>query len=218
MRSSKNNEFKLCTGCKKEFPNNTDYFFHAKQKNKDGTYRHSLRGKCKPCYIGPLKEKIVRTHKTCTNCHIEFPNTTEYYRYMRDIKGCKYLRAWCKKCEIIRGSEYSLIRDHKTRAKELELTVEEYSKNSRLYMGWAAYKSKFPDSTYDEYIKHKTSSRERHDAVRKINRDTLSEIYVKQMLVKRTNISISEIEMYPELIELKHKQLNLYRQLKQNAE
>ena len=217
MRSLKDSLTKLCTSCKKEFPNNTEYFFHARQKNKDGTYRHSLRGKCKTCYIGPHKEKIVRTHKTCTNCHVEFPNTIEHYRLKTDTKGCKYLFAWCKHCETVRNGQYSLIRDHKRRSKELDLSLEEYSKNSRSYVGWAAYKSKFPNSTYDEYIKYKTSSKERCDVKRKIHRDTLNNIYVKQMLVKRTNILISEIEMYPQLIELKHKQLNLYRQLKQNA-
>lgn len=216
MKSLKGSKTKTCTKCKKELPYTTEYFFHARQKNKDGTYRHSLRGKCKRCYIGPLKEKVIKTHKTCTNCHIEFPNTTEHFRLKTDTKGCKYLFAWCRKCETVRNAEWSLIRDHKRRAKELELSLDEYSKNSRKYMGWTAYKRKNPTHKHDDYLTFKSTSVQRRDVVRKSQRDNLTDRYIKNLIAKRSPISVFDLDNCSDVVDIQRKSIKLQRHLKLN--
>ena len=199
METCSTDEFRVCKKCQQKFPNTSDYFYHAKQKTKSGQYTPSLRSKCKSCYLGPKKEKIVRTHKTCTNCHTEFPNSNDYFRWLNDTKGCKYLAAWCKKCESAKGVEYSLIRDRKIRSKELGLSIEEYSKGG--YKGWAAHKRKFSSSTYEEYLEYKKTRRQRADVNRKKQRDVLTDNYVKNLLVKRTKMKTEHVNNFTTLIE-----------------
>ena len=202
MRSIKNDATKLCTSCKKELPNNTEHFYHARQRNRDGNYRHSLRGKCKICYVGPPKEKIIKTHKTCTNCHTSFLNTNEHFRFITDTRGCRYLTAHCKKCETVNNAKYSLIRDHKRRSKELDISLEEYSNNSRKYMGWSGHKLKNPSHTYNDYLKFKESRKERTDIQRKNQREILTDNYVKQLMCKHNNLSVYDFDNYPEIVEI----------------
>jgi hypothetical protein len=187
METHSTDEFRICKKCNQKLPNTADYFYHAKQKSKSGVYTPSLRSKCKSCYIGPKKEKVITTHKTCTSCKTEFLKSTNHFRLLTDIRGCRYLAAWCKKCESVKGSEYSLIKDRKIRSKELGLSIEEYSTGG--YKGWAAHKRKFPSSTYEEYLQYKESNNQRIDANRKKQRDKLTDTYVRSLIAKRTKIS-----------------------------
>jgi hypothetical protein len=161
-----------------------------------------LRGKCKICYVGPPKEKIIKTHKTCTSCHTSFLNTNEHFRFITDTRGCRYLNAWCKKCEAVYNAKCSLIRDHKRRSKELDISLEEYSNNSRKYMGWSGYKLKNPSHIYDDYLKFKESSKERTDIKRKNQREILTDNYVKQLMCKHNNLSVYDFDNYPEMVEI----------------
>lgn len=216
MRSIKNDATKLCTSCKKELPNNTEYFYHARQRNRDGNYRHSLRGKCKICYLGPLKEKIIKTHKTCTNCHTSFLNTNEHFRFITDTRGCRYLTAWCKKCESVLNVKWRINTIRKKqlkRSKELGISLEEYSENPTKYMGWLAYKRKNPSHTHDDYLKFKESGNKRRDVNRKNQREILTDNYVKQLMCKHNNLSVYDFDNYPEMVEIHRINLLIKRKI-----
>jgi hypothetical protein len=199
MDTCSTDEFRVCKKCEQKLPNTAEYFYHAKQKTKDGIYTPSLRSKCKSCYIGPKKEKVVRTHKVCTSCHVEFLNNNDYFRWITDTLGCRYLTSCCRKCESTKNAQYSLIRDHKVRSKELGLSIEEYSTGR--YKGWAAHKGKFPSSTYEEYLEYRKTTRQRADVNRKKQRDVLTDNYVKSLITKRTKMGTEVLYDLSALIE-----------------
>jgi hypothetical protein len=208
MDTCSTDEFRVCKKCEQKLPNTAEYFYHAKQKTKDGIYTPSLRSKCKSCYVGPKKEKVITTHKTCTNCKTEFLKTTDNFRLLTDIKGCRYLMSYCKKCERIHGSKYRysynyknniLLAKRKTKAKALGISIEQYSTGR--YKGWSAHKKKFPSSTYEEYLQYKETTDQRMDANRKKQRDTLTDNYVRSLIAKRTKMGTEVLYDLSALIE-----------------
>ena len=209
METCSTDEFRICKKCKRKLPNTSEYFYHARQKTKSGVYTPSLRSKCKSCYLGPKKERVITTHKTCTKCKKELLKNTDNFRLLTDTRGCRYLMSYCRNCEIIHYRKYyKYVHDYnspiqverrKAKAKMLGISIEEYSTGR--YKGWAAHKRRFPSSTYEEYLEYIKTRRQRADINRKKQRDVLTDNYVKSLIAKRTKIGTEVIDNHPTLIE-----------------
>lgn len=94
-------QYKLCKGCKQEFPRNADYFFCDKS-TLDG-----LEYKCKSCRQqarGMKTRRIITICESglreCRTCKQIFPETSEYFATGK--KNKLGLRHECRECKRIR--------------------------------------------------------------------------------------------------------------------
>lgn len=159
--------------------------------------------------------------KCCTHC-LETKDLTLFNSYVRPNGNIKY-RSECKACRSIYMSN---------RWKAKERTTEDKQIASNKAKQWAKdNKSKF--KSYQEYYRSseqgKLKAKESYEkfkalGITKIQAKTaqrklinnLSSGYIKGMFRNRTN-SLNYNEVTPELIQLKRKQLKLYRDVKQKT-
>lgn len=157
--------YKVCTKCKVNLPATTE-FFHIQKR---GLY--NLKSKCKKCTTEYNKAKWVKvpkkTEKTCSNCKVTFPLTSEYF-YSKITKKGTIVKGYalpndsisfrhvCKKCNGKMGYERKIKKlmqeNNLSTQEELQLFLK-----SRVKIGHVKRrKYEYPeDLTVNERLRYK---------------------------------------------------------------
>ena len=173
--------------------------------------------------------------KTCPRCKQTYPATLEYFHKNETLKYG--VACWCKTCKQVKGKEYSKrpeVREHvrelerlryaknpdkykakckkyhQAHAKELlEKHKARYKSNPEVRYRRKLYDLRLTERGYYKTPKYREQSRLRARDIAA----RLTDGYVKvQLTVNQENLTVKDIPQ--DLIELKRKQLKLYRDVK----
>lgn len=167
--------------------------------------------------------------KVCSKCHIE-KDEKGFYNDKRNSDG---LQSQCKSCQCAGNRRWAMNNKERVRALSKKSRIKNKERVREQYNKWKKANIKQVKERLKEWRnKNKSKIIERIRVWRKKNpdrvrwlgksalakgRQTLSDAYVKRVLVEGQNVSVGVIKKHPELIEVKRTIIKIKRKLKNHV-
>lgn len=196
--------YKVCNKCKVNLPT-TNEFFPLHRRTRDG-----LATFCKKCHAQSQKERRL------SNPEKEKEIRDKSYAKIKDVYNAK------------RKLRYQTDPEFKAKRKALDLRRKELGRRKKEYIpeeSWKKhlerakeFRKKYPEKVLAHNTKYRT--RDKKDELNTIARKerlNLSETYIRNVIQKSfrdDGIFLSRSEIPMDFVELKRKQLNIYRDVK----
>ncbi len=151
--------------------------------------------------------------KICTKCHIEKSESNFYIR-----KATGYFQSWCKKCLSIYRKQYN--KENREKVKEFQKRYQEENRD-KIRETEKHYQKKNAKKLRRMRKEYKKENAEKINAQNVQHRKRMSDQYIKKLIANQisrgsgTTIKFKNIPN--EIIELKRKQIQIKRLIKQQS-